>query len=87
VVIEAVSLFGFVGPVDTVAVTLTRLHIGQQAVPHLIGVLRELDTLFVALLIEQAKFDLGGMRAEERKVGAPRLIGCTTRKGPTLTYA
>src|SRR5262249_20919179 len=74
--------------VDTVAVELLRARLGQIAVPHLIGVLRQYDTrlLMLAGTVEQAQFDLFRMRRKQREIDPLAVPGGAERGRPTGPY-
>ena len=75
--IEPVAFPRVVRSIDAIAVELARSDVGQVAVPHLVRVLGQHDALQLALAagIEQAEFDLFGIGAEQREVGAPSIEG------------
>ena len=58
--------------VDAIAVDQTGTRGRQVAMPDLIGIFRQLDALELGLAIrvEQAQLDLGGVRLEQRKIDA-----------------
>src|SRR5215831_7433037 len=58
---------GVVGPVDTVSIGRSGVHVLQVAVPDLVGVLGQIDTR-LARLVEQAQLDPCRMRREQRKI-------------------
>ncbi|MCY1418087.1 hypothetical protein D9M71_336340 [compost metagenome] len=65
--VEAVSGVGLVGAVHPVAVDLSRMGVGQVAVPDLVGVFGQVDALQFGLAggVEQAQLDLGGVGREQ----------------------
>ena len=70
--VEAVAVLRVVGAVDAVAVELPGPHVGQIAVPDLVGVFGQRDAvgLAPALLVEEAQLDLGGIGGEQREIDA-----------------
>jgi hypothetical protein len=70
--IEAVTGRRFIGPVHAIAIDRARSRIGQVAVPDLVGVLGQRDPLDLRLAVgvEQAELDLGGMGREQGEVDA-----------------
>ena len=77
VVVEAVAGLGLVRAVHPIAVELARAHVGQVAVPDLVGVLGQRDARDLALagVVEQAQLDLFRVRREQREVGAGTVPG------------
>ena len=72
VVIEAVSLLRRIGAMDTIAIKLARQDIVAIDMPDILAAFRQNDALKLApaLIVEQAKLDLGGMAGEQSKVDA-----------------
>ncbi len=70
--IEAVALFGRIGPVDAIAVELSGRDVVEIAMPDVLGTLRHFDALELAatLTVEQAQLDLLGIGREQREIGA-----------------
>ncbi len=71
--IESVSSRRIVRTVDPIAVELVRFHVGEEPVPHHVGVLRQFDSgglLRGIHRVEQTKFHLRRMRREQREVDA-----------------
>ena len=63
--VESVAVLRLVRPVDAITVELVRARVGQKAVPHLVGLLGQLDCgrFFRGVRrVEQAKLDLGCVR-------------------------
>src|SRR4051794_34077751 len=58
-----------VGTVDAVTVKTAGPNAGKVAVKYLVGKFRKLDA-GLARAVEQADFDVGGVRREQRKVRA-----------------
>ena len=87
--IEAMPGIRFVGTVDPIAVDHSRMGVGQIAVPDLIGVFGQFDAFqfLLALAVEQAQLDLGGMRGKQRKVDAQPVPGCAQREGLAFSDA
>ena len=61
--IESMALFGFIGAVHAVGIYCSRSRVGQIAVPDLIGVFRQFNSLdfLRSILIEQTQFDFRGV--------------------------
>ena len=70
--IEAMAARRVIGTVHAVAVKLTGPDIRQVAVPDLMGLFRQIDTLGFApaLRVEQAELDAGRVGGKQRKVDA-----------------
>ena len=71
--VETVAVGGIVGAVNAVTIELTRLEIGQENVPDLIGLFTQGDADGLVLgfhAVEEAEFDVRGVRAEEGEVHA-----------------
>src|SRR5580700_3281920 len=70
VVIKSVTCGGIVWPVDAIAIKLIGPHVRQIAMPDLVGVFGQHDAslLVLARALEQAQFDLFGMRREQCEV-------------------
>lgn len=68
--IESVAAVGLVGAVDAIAVEGAWLYAVDEAVKHLVGVFRQLEAMGLALAVEQADLDLGGIGGEHREIGA-----------------
>jgi hypothetical protein len=68
---------GIPGPVDPVAVALTRADVGQVGVPAVAVDLAQLDLDLgvVAVVAEQAELDTFGDAGEEREVGPRTVVG------------
>ena len=80
IVIEAMTIVGFVGPVQSVAVELARFCIGEVAVPDHIGAFRQYDTRGfgrVIVRIKQAEIYLGSMLGKDRKIHSRAIPRCT----------
>src|SRR6267154_2792161 len=62
---------GRIGPVDAVAVELSRRDVVKIAVPDVLGTLRQFEALELAaaLAVEQAKLDLFRVGGEQREIG------------------
>jgi hypothetical protein len=71
-VIEAVALLGRVRTIDAKAVNGAWLQAGNVAMPDFVGELGQFDALqlFGARIIEETKFDFGGIGRKEGKVDA-----------------
>jgi hypothetical protein len=80
--IETMPFFRCIGSMDTVAVHRPRLQVGHENVPYLIGIFGQFDTLdFLATgCVEQAQFDLGGMRRKQREIHADAVPRRAQRK-------
>src|SRR3954468_19791546 len=87
--IEAVSRVGFVGAVDAVAIDGAGTGRGQIAVPDFVGVFWEFDPLQfgLAVVVEQAELDLGGMGRKQREIDAEPVPGGAKRKRLALADA
>ena len=75
---------GLVRAVDAIAVELVRPGVRQEAVPDHVGLLGQRDpTRFFRRVgrVEQAQFDLGRVRGEEREVDADAGPGRAERIG------
>ncbi len=70
--VEAMPGLGLVGAVDAVAVELAGADIGHIAVEDLVGIFGQRDPLdlLLAVVVEQAELDLGGVGGEDREIGA-----------------
>ena len=81
--IEAVPVGRIERPVDAVAVKQVRPRVRQIAVPDLVGIFRKHDArlLLAAGAVEQAQFDLFGMRRKKREIDAPAVPGRAQRIG------
>ena len=84
--IEAVAGRRFVGAVDAEAIDRARPRIRQIAVPDFVGVFRQHDTFGLALArgVEQAEFDFGALRREQREIDAEAVPGRAERVGQTF---
>jgi hypothetical protein len=81
--VETEAALRLVGAIYAIAITLHRHHVAHIAVPDVFGALRQRDTfqLAPALVIEQAELDLGGLRREQREIGAAAIPGGPQRIG------
>ena len=64
---------------DAIAVELPGAHVGQVAVPHLIGALAQHDLVRldrVVFAVEQAQLDAGRVLGEDREVDALAVPSC-----------
>ena len=70
--VETVPGFRLIGPVHPIAVDRARTHIGEIAMPDLIGVLRQFDPfeLLLAFVVEEADLYLGCVGGEDSEVRA-----------------
>ena len=86
--VEAVAGVGLVGAVHAVAVDLPGVGVGQVAVPDLVGVFGQFDTLqfTLALGVEQAELHLGGMGGKQREVDPQAVPGGAQGKGVAFGY-
>src|SRR5258708_24809451 len=77
--IEAVAVLGLIGPVNAIAIELSRRNVVQITVPYIFGTFGQFDALEFAatLTVEQAKLDLLRVGGEQRKIGAPAVPACT----------
>ncbi len=68
--VEAVPVLRLIGSVHAVAVDGAGPGLGQEAVPDLVGVFRQVDAadLGLARIVEQAQLHLGGIGGEQREV-------------------
>ncbi len=87
--VEPVPGGGLVGAVDAEAVDRAGAGVGQVAVPDLVRVFGQFDPLdlALALVVEQAQFDLGGVGREHGEVHPQPVPGGTERIGQTLQDA
>jgi hypothetical protein len=83
VVVEPVPAFRIVGAVDPIAIELAGAHIREVAVPDLVRVFRQRHPVGLALAfrIEEAEFDLLGVRGEQREIDAAAVPGRAKRIG------
>ena len=84
--IEPVSGLWRVGPVHAIAVDGAGPRIRQIAVPDLVGIFGQLDTveLVAAGRIKQAQLDLGCVCGEQREVDTQSVPGGAQRMGKPL---
>src|SRR5690242_13938332 len=77
--VEAVTMVGFIWPINSIAVKLTGRDVIQLTVPDILVALGQLDALEFAppLVIEQATLDFSCIGREQGKVGAPAVPACT----------
>ena len=70
--VESQALIGFVGAVHPQTIDGARMHVGNVAVPDLVGIFRQRDTLQLraAGRIEQTHLHLRGVGGKQREVGA-----------------
>jgi hypothetical protein len=86
--VEAVALVRVVRPMHAVAVVLAGAHVGQVAVPHLVGALRHADLvrlLRVVRVVEEAQLHPRRVLREEGEVDAfavPRRAEGVLLSGP-----
>ncbi len=75
--VEPVPLRGIVGSVGAVAVKRSGSGFGQVAVPDFVGPLTDVDPLQFVLprLVEDAQFDLFGVRRKQREIDALAVPG------------
>ena len=78
--IEAVAVGGIVRPVNAIAVEGAGADARDVAVKHLVGVFGQFDA-GLALAVEQADLDLGGIGREQRKIGTLTAPVCAERIG------
>ncbi len=80
--IEAVPGVRLVRPVDAIAIVLVRPQVGKVAVPDLVGHLRQRHPVgLLAVRVEQAQLDLGGMGREQGEVDAGTIPARAERIG------
>ena len=87
--VEAMAGRRLVGAVDAIAVDGAGPGIGKIAVPNLVRVFRQHDSidLVLATRIEQAEFDLGRIGREQREIDAEPIPGGAQRVGEALAQA
>ena len=87
--VEPVPLLRRVGAVNAVAVYGAGPRVGQEAVPHLVGVLRQLDPLDLglAVVVEQAQLHLGRVGGEQGEVHAAPGPSRPARMRPPFGHA
>ncbi|MNT25980.1 hypothetical protein D3C72_1615270 [compost metagenome] len=75
-----------VGAMHPIAIQCSRPGVGQVAVPDLVGEFRQGDALdfCLAVGVEQAQFDLRGIRGKNREVDARAVPRCAQRIGQPL---
>jgi hypothetical protein len=85
--VETVPGFRLIGPVHPIAVDRASTHVGDVAMPDLIGVLRQFDPfeLLLAFVVEEADLYLGGMGGEESKVRALSIPAGASWVGKTFS--
>src|ERR1700761_4262131 len=64
------TVLGFVGTVNAIAVDLPRFRTGQIAVPDLVDAAGKLQPLFTSVAVEKAKLHLGRVAREDGEVHA-----------------
>ncbi len=85
--IEAMALFRRIRAVHPVAVTLPGPHVRQVAVPDLVGVLGQRDTLdFTVARVEQAEFHPGSVPRVQREVHTQAVPGRPQRERPAFAH-
>src|SRR5262249_31826265 len=75
---EPMPVFRLVSAVDTVAVKMVRQHVGEGAVPDLVGMLRQWNANRLpgsADGIEQAQFNAGRMLGKQGEIDAGAVPG------------
>ena len=80
--VEAIAVLRIVRSVDAIAVELSGAHVGQIAVPDLIGALAQSDRVrfdVVVFVLEQAELDAGRVLGEDREVDA-LAVPCGTER-------
>ena len=78
--IEAMALFGRVGPVHAVAVHGAGADLGHVAVPGLVAVFRQLDAFFFfESMVKETDLDLGRAGGEQREIDALAVPGRAAR--------
>src|ERR1700722_5641125 len=77
--VEAVAVFGLIGPVHAIAVELSGRDVVQITVPDVFTSFRQFDAFQFApaLAVEQAELDLLRVGGEQREIGAPAVPACT----------
>ena len=87
--VEAMSVCRIVGAMHAIAIQRARPGVGQVAVPDLVGEFRQGDALdfCLAIGIEQAQFNLGGIGRKDREVDARAVPRRTQRIGQAFTDA
>ena len=81
--IEAVAGLRLIGAVHAIAVKLAGSDVRKIDVPDVVGAFRHRDALglALALAVEQAQFDLGGIGGKQREIGSAPVPGRTERVG------
>ena len=81
--IEAVARLRLVGAMHPVAIECSGMHIRQIAVKHLVGIFGQFDAGRFGLSrgIEEADFDLRGVRGEQREIAPVTVPVHTARIG------
>jgi hypothetical protein len=86
--IEPVAGIGLIGAVHPIPVQQSGTGIGQIAVPHLVGVFRQIDAaLLLAGGVEKAELDSRRMRREKGEVHAQAVPGRAQREWPSFAKA